>query len=95
MNTPYTAEQLAEGTIRRGILRLTDRFPFHAKVLEQFQLAASDLVGTIGVRAPPSGVLLLHNPAFVLSLPVEQLDGVLLHEVLHVVFGHITIDRAR
>jgi predicted metal-dependent peptidase len=37
---------------------------------------------------------LYFNPEFVLSLPRDELGGVLLHEVHHVALGHLTIDRS-
>src|SRR5262249_46199387 len=67
--------------------------PFHAKVLEKFRLEPSATLGTMGVSASADGVRLLFSPAFVLSLPPDQLGGVLLHEVHHVVFEHPLIRR--
>jgi predicted metal-dependent peptidase len=95
MSNPYTAAHLAEGTIKRGILRLADKYPFHACVLEKFRLVASPPVQTMGVNASKSGITLLYNPEFVMGLPTRQLGAVLLHEVHHVVFGHITLDRRK
>jgi predicted metal-dependent peptidase len=95
MSNPYTPAHLAEGTIKRGILRLADKYPFHARVLEKFRLVASPPVQTMGVKASNSGATLLYNPEFVLGLPTRQLGAVLLHEVNHVVLGHIALDRRK
>lgn len=92
MNPHYAPAQFAVGAIKRSIARLAGKYPFHAKVLEQFRLTTSPAVGTLGVAAATGGVQLLHNPEFVLSLPTDQLVGVLLHEVHHVVLGHLTIN---
>jgi predicted metal-dependent peptidase len=67
---------------------------FHAKVLERFRLIAAPAVGTMGVTASRSGVTLLYSPDFVLPLNADQLGGVLLHEVHHVLLGHLTINPA-
>jgi predicted metal-dependent peptidase len=94
MRSPYTPAHLAGGAIKRGIARLAKKYLFHTRVLEQLRLVASPSVGTMGVTPAKSGVLLLFNPEFVLSLPVDQLGGVLLHEVHHIVLGHLAIDPA-
>lgn len=90
----YSSAQLAEGRIRQATARLLAKFPFYAYVLEQFKMIASPSVGTMGVTATREKVILLFNPEFVLRLPASQLGGVLLHEVLHVVLGHLTLDPA-
>jgi predicted metal-dependent peptidase len=94
MRNPYTPAHLAAGAVKSGILRLADTHPFHARILEQFRLVASPPVRTVGVTATRSEVLLLYNPDFVLRLPPDQLAGVLLHEVHHVLFSHIFINPA-
>jgi predicted metal-dependent peptidase len=90
----YTRAQVAKGIVQRGIVRLAISYGFHTKVLEQFELLASPLVGTMGVSVAPSGIRLLFNPEFVLGISADELGGVLLHEVHHVVLGHLLIDRS-
>ena len=34
------------------------------------------------------GQVIKYNPDFVLGLPMEEIKGVLIHEALHVVWGH-------
>jgi predicted metal-dependent peptidase len=58
-------------------------------VLAKFDAHACDTVGTMGVCARNARVLLLFSTLFVNELPYDQLGGVLLHEVHHVIFGHI------
>jgi predicted metal-dependent peptidase len=82
----------AAGRVRLGLTRLADRYPFHARVLEQFVLQHRPDVGTMGVCVQGDKVLLLFNAKFVLQTPLAQLIGVLLHEVHHVVFGHVLAD---
>ena len=90
----YADDRVAGGLVRRGIARLADAYPFHAGVLEQFRLVPDPSVGTMGVGLVGDRLVLLYSPPFVLALPPDQLGGVLLHEVLHVVYGHVTADPA-
>ncbi len=94
MSTAYTRENLAEGRIRQATSRLLAKYPFHARVLERCRPLPSTSLDTMGVTATRSGVLLLFNPRFTLGLSADQLGGVLLHEVFHVVLGHLTLNPA-
>ena len=82
----------AKGKIQLGIARTASKYPFHAQILEQFEIVHRPNVYTMGVHALSSGVRLLFNSNFVLQLPVSQLIGVLLHETHHVLFGHLVAD---
>jgi predicted metal-dependent peptidase len=55
------------------------------------RVAPQPTVGTMAVQACGEEVLLLHNPAFVLDISVAELVGVLLHEVRHILFGHLSM----
>jgi predicted metal-dependent peptidase len=90
MKHVHDARQRAEGKIKITATRLAGRYPFHTKVLEQFKITAMPGVGTMGVTIRGGELLLLHNPDFVLATPARELGGVLLHEVHHVVLGHVT-----
>src|SRR6516225_5209812 len=92
MTDVYLDAQIAQGKLRLASQRLAERYPFHAAVLERFTIVARPDVGTMGVTVEGGEVLLLHCPAFVLATPVDQLGGVLLHEVHHVVLGHVWAD---
>ncbi|MBY0527997.1 MAG: hypothetical protein K2R98_31660 [Gemmataceae bacterium] len=94
MSLGFDDAQRAEGCINIAIIRLLEKYPFHARVLEQFQIRVRPDVGTMAVSVVGDDLLLYHNPPFVLSLPAAQLGGVLLHEVHHVVFGHLLADPA-
>lgn len=83
---------LARGQIQIGIQRLVDKYPFHAKTLERFLVICRPEVGTMGVTVANNNVCLLFNPRFVNEIRADELGGVLLHEVHHVVFGHILVD---
>lgn len=94
MSGAYTPAHLATGIIRRACARLAGKYPFHARVLERFQLLASTSLETMGVTARNAGVALTFNPAFALGLDADTLGGVLLHEVHHVVLGHLGLNPA-
>jgi len=93
MTSLKVTRQRSEGRIEIAIQRLLRKYPFHARILEQFILLSRDDVGTMGVSANNDSILLLHNPDFVGSLPLDQLTGVLLHEVHHVLFRHLLMKR--
>jgi predicted metal-dependent peptidase len=84
----------AEGKIKLGIDRLAGRYPFHAAVLGRFRLRARPEVATMGVAVDGDAIPLYFNPEFVLAVSVDELQGVLLHEVHHVVLGHVLADPA-
>ncbi len=94
MSQIYTEAARAEGKVRVGIARLAGEFAFHASVLERFVIEARPEVGTMGVTVRGDDVLVMFNPEFVLATPMDQLEGVLLHEVNHVVLGHVLTDPA-
>jgi len=94
MTQNYDAITRAEGDINIAILRLLEKYPFHARILEQAKIRLRPEVGTMAVSVAGSDLMLYHNPEFVLSLPAAQLGGVLLHEVHHVLLGHVTADPA-
>jgi len=85
----YTEAQRAEGRIGIAIQRVADKYLFHCRVLEQFKIQERPAVLTMAVTVSDEDILLLYNTGFVLSIPMAPLTGVLLHEVHHVVFGHI------
>ena len=86
--------KLARGEITLGIRRLAGRYPFHAKTLEQFRLECRPGIPTMGVSFSGGNLRLSFNPGFVCEVSADELLGVLLHEVHHVVFGHVLADRS-
>lgn len=94
MSAAYTNSHLATGVIRRATTCLAGKYPFHTRVLEKFRLVPTGSLETMGVTAQGGGVTLFFNPGFTLSLGTAELGGVLLHEVHHVVLGHLGLDPA-
>ena len=84
--------QHARGQVQVGIQRLAEKYPFHAAVIERLDVQCRADVGTMGVTVAGDKVRMLYDPLFVLETSMDELVGVLLHEVHHVVFGHILVD---
>jgi predicted metal-dependent peptidase len=84
----------AEGRIRLARARMAAKYPFHLALLGRMRVQdrpPGSGVDTMAVAVEGEEVVLFHNPEWVLSITVPQLVGVLLHEVHHVVFGHLTM----
>jgi predicted metal-dependent peptidase len=94
VNEVYSSIQRAEGVIKRAMARLAEQYPYHTAVLVQLRIVALPAITTMAVTVSRGQVLLLHNPIYVLSLPADELGGVLLHEVHHLIMKHLTIDPA-
>lgn len=81
---------VAAGTMRLGIERLIDRYPLLGGIVASWSLKEDASVQTMGVGfSEVEGWLLYYAPTYVTSLPQDQLVGVLLHEVRHVVYEHV------
>jgi predicted metal-dependent peptidase len=81
----------AEGRLQLAQERLAAEYPFFVALLARTRVTARPGVGTMAVVTAGEDLLLLHNPTWVLGIPVAELVGVLLHEVHHVLFGHLTM----
>ena len=85
MNAP----SIARGKIELTIDRLNSKYPLHAGILAQWRLEESAEVGTVGVGFRDDRLRLVYSPGFVESIGMDELMGVLHHEVNHVLFGHV------
>lgn len=74
--------------IRLAIDRLGAEYPLHAGILAQWNLEKSATVQTMGVGFAGNRLRLIYSADFVESINLEELTGVLHHEVNHVVFEH-------
>jgi predicted metal-dependent peptidase len=81
----------AEGRIRLAQERMAAKYPFHIALLSRMHVVASPPVGTMAVQAEGDQVALLHSPDYIFSISIAELVGVLVHEVLHVLFGHLSM----
>ena len=75
----------ADRAVRGSLLRLRSKSPFFAtlSLFAPFRADASH------PTAATDGVEVIYNPAFIDKLPAAQVDGVMLHEVLHAALLHV------
>lgn len=81
-----------QGKLKLAAARLLGRYPLHGAILAQWRPVADGSVGTVAVGVKGPSVRLKFAPEFVEGLPLEELTGVLVHEVNHVLGGHIWMD---
>lgn len=92
MNARVAAEQRSwfeRYVVESGFL---GRYPFYASVLAQVAFATTEQVPVMAVRFCRDGFTLLLNERFFADRP-QFLAGVLLHEVHHIVLGHLVHPR--
>jgi predicted metal-dependent peptidase len=89
--TTADADTLQARRIAASQIRLTVSHPFFAALLMMAPVRITDSVET----AATDGQELLFNPAFMAPLSAEQLDGLVVHEVLHCALMHIPRRRGR
>jgi predicted metal-dependent peptidase len=94
MTRDYQPHEISKGKIEISIARMVEKYPFHVAILERFKSVARAEVATLGVTVSGKDILLLHNPDFVLEISADELRGALLHEVHHVLFGHVIANPA-
>lgn len=75
----------ADRAVRGSLLRLRSKSPFFAtlSLFAPFRADASH------PTAATDGVEVIYNPGFIDQLPPAQVDGVMLHEVLHAALLHV------
>lgn len=76
-----------------ALRRTLDRYPFHANIVAA-GIFIAERVGTLAVTVRSGRLTFLYDVDFVLEQELDVLVGGLLHEVLHVVFDHVTADPA-
>ncbi len=76
----------AEQRVRGSLLRLRGKSPF----LATLALFAKFRADPSHPTAATDGREVIYNPEFLEKLPLEQVDGVLLHELLHAALLHVT-----
>jgi predicted metal-dependent peptidase len=74
-----------EQRLRGSLLRLRAKSPFFATLALFAQFKADASIPT----AATDGRDVLYNPEFMSKLPLEQVDGVLMHELLHAALVHV------
>lgn len=94
MTGDHLRDDAAVARVRQSTRAMASSYPFYARVCSTWRVSASETVPTAGVHLDQGVVVLTVNPAFIAPLSAEELRGVLHHECLHVVFGHLTYPAA-
>ena len=79
----------ARNRIELAIKRLGRDYPLHAGILTSWGIEESAAVSTMGVGFRGNRLCLVFAPDFVESIGMNELEGVLHHEVNHVLFDHV------
>lgn len=70
------------------IARLVGRWPLLGAIVASWEIV-SDPVPTMAIGMGRAGLRLYVNPQFVVGITLDETVAVLLHEVRHVIYGHI------
>lgn len=82
---------LAEEIINKAIQEVVFKYNAYAPIISSFRIVYSDLIPTMGVD---KYARLMINPDFVVKNQA-YIKGIVIHEVLHVFFGHTTDTRSK
>lgn len=82
---------LAEQIINKAIQEVVFNYNAYAPIVSSFRIAYTDVVPTMGVDKYARLVI---NPDFVVRNQ-NYMKGIIIHEVLHVFFGHTTDSRSK
>ncbi len=74
--------------LERTLEELWRRSRFTSYFFQSVQFRREDGIPTLALAAESSRATLLYNEKFAASLPLEELIGLLVHEMLHVVLSH-------
>lgn len=81
----------AKAKLGRAISLLARTMPFHAELMSTWTAKADPGVTTCGVYWEHGALQMRYAPAWFDSITVEEACGVLVHECMHVMFGHADI----
>lgn len=84
-------EMLAEEIMNKAIQEVVFKYTAYAQIISSFRIVYSDMVQTIGVD---KYARLVANPEFVVKNQT-YMKGIIVHEVLHIFFGHTTDTRSK
>ena len=91
MTNEIESQVLAEQIVNKAIQEIVFKYNAFAPIISSFRIVYSDLVPTIGVD---KYARLMINPEFVIRNQM-YMKGIIIHEVLHVFFGHTTDVRSK
>lgn len=79
----------AKGKVQLAISRLASEQPLAAGILGQWRLVEDETVKTMAVGFRHAKLTLYFAPEFVEGIRMDELVGVIEHEALHVLLGHV------
>ena len=91
MTGEIESKVLAEQIINKAIQEVVFNYNAYAPIVSSFRIAYTDVVPTMGVDRYARLVI---NPDFVVKNQ-NYMKGIIIHEVLHVFFGHTTDSRSK
>lgn len=91
MTNEIESRVLAEEIINKAIQEIVFKYNAYAPIISSFRIAYSDIIPTMGVD---KYARLLVNPEFVVKNQL-YMKGVIIHEALHVFFGHTNDTRSK
>lgn len=91
MGNELESRALAEEIINKAIQEVVFKYNAYAPIVSSFRIVYSDLVPTMGVD---KYARLIVNPEFVVRNK-SYMKGVIVHEVLHIFFGHTSDKRSK
>ncbi|MBI4586917.1 MAG: hypothetical protein HY717_23135 [Planctomycetes bacterium] len=87
---PLSARAL--GLLQEAAARLVSRYPFHAGILCRGQFDEEPLISTMGITVREGALIFLYNAVFIAACRLDEVVGILHHEVNHILFDHISAD---
>ena len=91
MGDKLESQALAEQILSKAIQNVVFNYNAFAPIISSFRIAYTDSIPTMGVD---KYARLIANPKFVVDNEV-YMQAIIIHEVLHVFFGHTTDDRSK
>ena len=91
MTNEIESQVLAEQIINKAIQEIVFKYNAYAPIISSFRIAYTDTIPTMGVD---KYARLAVNPDFVVANQ-NYMKGIIIHEVLHIFFGHTTDTRSK
>ena len=91
MTNEIESRVLAEEIVNKAIQEVVFKYNAYAPIISSFRIVYSDLIPTMGVD---KYARLMINPEFVMKNQ-NYIKGVIIHETLHVFFGHTSDTRSK
>ncbi len=91
MSGEIESRVLAEEIINKAIQEIVFKYNAYAPIISSFRIAYTDMIPTMGVD---KYARLAINPEFVVKHQLH-IKGIVIHEALHVFFGHTTDTRSK